>query len=135
MKHQLAWMQAQGFKSINLTQYVNWLQGNDVGLPPKPFLITVDNGIQNFTLAGAAILKQYGDTAVSFLDSGYADGASDVCVGTPDVADPSINMQGNQCPTVDQGWHSTWTQLQQAQQQYPAPTSGPSKAAPPATSS
>jgi hypothetical protein len=121
MKNQLDWMKSQGYQSINLTQYDNWLAGNNIGLPAKPFLITVDNGVQNFTLAGAAILKQYGDTAVSFLDSGYADGASNICVGTPDAADPSVNMQGGQygCSYANLGWNSTWAQLQAAQQQYP----------------
>jgi hypothetical protein len=123
LKNQLSYMQGQGYTTITLTQYDNWLQGNTVGLPPKPFLITVDNGAQNFGPTGAAILQSYGDTAVSFLDTGYADGASNVCVGTPDAADPSVNTQGvsptSGCPYDDLGWHSTWTQLQAIQQQYP----------------
>jgi hypothetical protein len=123
LKNQLNYMKTQGYQTINLTQYDNWLAGNDVGLPPKPFLITIDNGAQNFGPTGAAILQSYGDTAVQFLDSGYADGAAGVCVGTPDAADPSVNMQGvtptSGCPYDDLGWHSTWAQLQAQQQQYP----------------
>ena len=52
LKNQLTWMKNQGYTSINLTQYDNWLAGNNAGLPAKPFLITVDNGTQNFDLPG-----------------------------------------------------------------------------------
>jgi hypothetical protein len=123
LNNQLNYMKSQGYQTINLTQYDNWLAGNTVGLPAKPFLITIDNGAQNFGPTGAAILKSYGDIAVQFLDSGYADGAAGICVGTPDAADPSVNMQGvsptSGCPYDDQGWHSTWVQLQATQKQYP----------------
>lgn len=115
LQNQLNWMKGQGYVSINLTKYDNWLAGNNAGLPTKPFLITVDNGTQNFDAGAVSILKQYGDTAVNFLDSGYADGAASKCVRIPDGADPSIDTQGGQCPSANLYWNSTWAQLQAIQ--------------------
>ena len=47
MTAQLAYMHAQGYRTINLTQYIAWGCRQTAGLPPKPFLITYDNGIGN----------------------------------------------------------------------------------------
>jgi hypothetical protein len=119
LTNQLTWMKNQGYQSINLTQYDAWLGGNATGLPTKPFLITVDNGIQNFDAGAAPILQSFGDTAVNFLDSGYADGAAGICGGTPDVANPTVDTQGGQCPSANEYWNSTWANLQAIQAAYP----------------
>ncbi len=111
MTAQLRWMYSEGYRTINLTQYLAWLKGNTAGLPAKPLLITYDNGIGDLLQGSVPILRSFGYSAVAFLVSGFADGAAGVCHGTPIVDHPQINTQPD-CLIATRGWDLTWSQLQ-----------------------
>ncbi|MHB8465116.1 MAG: hypothetical protein ACYDH6_09090 [Acidimicrobiales bacterium] len=81
-----------GYHTVRASQYVQWVTGQPVTLPSKPILITVDDGILNFFAAGTAILRHHGFTAVAFVVTGFADGAT---AGDPLYA----------------GWNATWSDL------------------------
>lgn len=81
---QLGYLKANGYTSVTLSQYRQWLAGTDIGVT-KPVLITVDDGL-NSELAWDPLLKKYGFKAVMFVITGFADNT------TPGDAD-SNNMQ------------------------------------------
>jgi Polysaccharide deacetylase len=89
---ELAWLKAQGYHSVTAAQYLSWDTGKAVTLPSKPILITVDDGIENFYADGTSVLQKYGFTAVAFVVTQFADGAT---AG----AQPYV------------GWDATWKQL------------------------
>jgi hypothetical protein len=114
MTAQLRWLHNLGYQSVNLTQYLDWLHGDTRGLPAKPVLITFDNGIDNLQAGAVPILQKFHYTAVSFLVTGFTDGAPATgftCNGTPIASDPTVNTELG-CPSADQYWDSTWSQLQ-----------------------
>jgi len=78
---QLAWLKANGYQSVTLAQYQQWLAGNDVGVA-KPVLITVDDGLRS-ELAWDALLAKYGFKAVLFVVTGYADNSTPGSIGDP----------------------------------------------------
>ena len=81
---QLAYLKAQGYQSVTLEQYQQWLQGQNIGVA-KPVLITVDDGL-NDQVAWDPLLQKYGFHAVLFVITGFADET------TPGDADPAKNM-------------------------------------------
>ncbi|HEX4833435.1 MAG TPA: hypothetical protein VH478_20350 [Trebonia sp.] len=89
---QLNWLSTRGYHSITADQYVKWATGQQVMLPSKPVLLTVDDGIVNFYAGGTPVLQHFGYTMVSMVVSGFAQGAQD---GAKDNV----------------GWDATWTQL------------------------
>jgi len=91
--NELSWLYSHGYRTITTAQYVKWATSQDVMLPAKPVLLTVDDGIANFYGPATPILEHFGYTMVSFVVSGYAQGAQD---GVPE----------------NEGWDATWTQLQ-----------------------
>jgi hypothetical protein len=68
---QLAYLKANGYQSVTLAQYQQWLAGADIGIA-KPVLVTVDDGL-NTELTWDALLQKYGLKAVMFVITGYAD--------------------------------------------------------------
>ena len=78
---ELAYLHDNGYQSVTLAQYEQWLAGGDIGIA-KPVLITVDDGLKSEE-AWDPLLQQYGYTAVLFVSTGYADGT------TPEDADPN----------------------------------------------
>ena len=68
---QLAYLHDNGYQSVTLEQYQQWLAGADIGVA-KPVLITVDDGLTD-QLAWDALLQKYGFTAVMFVATGFAD--------------------------------------------------------------
>jgi peptidoglycan/xylan/chitin deacetylase (PgdA/CDA1 family) len=68
---QLAGLKANGYKSVTLGQYQQWLRGTDIGVA-KPVLITVDDGLKSH-LAWDSLLAKYGFKAVMFVVTGLAD--------------------------------------------------------------
>jgi hypothetical protein len=89
-KAQLAWLQANGYHSVTLEQYQQWLNGQDIGVD-KPVLITVDDGLTD-QLAWDGLLQTYGFKAVMFVVTGFADNSTPGDTGSQNL---------------------TWTQLQQ----------------------
>jgi len=78
---QLAWLKANGYQSVTLAQYQQWLAGNDIGVA-KPVLITVDDGLRS-ELTWDALLAKYGFKAVLFVVTGYADNNTPGSIGDP----------------------------------------------------
>ena len=115
MVNRLGWLHSQGYRSINLTQYIQWLGGDTTGLPAQPILITFDNGIDGLLRGAIPILKEFHYTAVIFEATGLADGAPAAgynCAGTPIATAPTVNTEPG-CPAANQYWDSTWGWLQQ----------------------
>ena len=86
---QLAYLHDNGYQSVTLEQYRQWLTGADIGVE-KPVLITMDDGLRD-QLAWDPLLQQYGFTAVMFVVTGFAD---------------------NTTPGDDGPENLTWTELQ-----------------------
>ena len=78
---QLAYLKANGYQSVTLQQYQQWLAGADIGIA-KPVLITVDDGLKT-ELAWDTLLQKYGFNAVMFVITGFADQK------TPGDSDPN----------------------------------------------
>ena len=91
---QLAYLQANGYQSINLEQYYAWVQTGQLpaGIT-KPVLITVDDGLTDEE-AWDPLLKQYGFTAVLFVVTGFADNK------TPGDDDPTGNMSWSEIKSL-----------------------------------
>jgi hypothetical protein len=68
---QLAYLHNNGYHSVTLEQYQQWLGGANIGVD-KPVLITVDDGLTD-QLAWDQLLQTYGFTAVMFVITGFAD--------------------------------------------------------------
>jgi Bacterial Ig domain/Polysaccharide deacetylase len=78
---QLAYLKTNGYQSVTLEQYQQWLGGANIGVA-KPILITVDDGFKD-EQAWDPILQKYGFTAVLFVVTGFADNL------TPGDSDPN----------------------------------------------
>jgi Bacterial Ig domain/Polysaccharide deacetylase len=90
---QLAYLKANGYQSVTLSQYETWLATG--ALPAgvtKPVLITVDDGLTDEE-AWDPLLQKYGFTAVLFVVTGFADNT------TPGSDDPTGNMSWKQIQT------------------------------------
>lgn len=90
---ELAWLRDQGYHSVTAAQYQGWVAGRHVALPSRPILLTFDDGTLNMFVGVTQILQRYGFTAVAFIVSEFANGAS-----------------ANKEPYV--GWDATWAQLE-----------------------
>ncbi len=78
---ELSYLKTNGYQSVTLEQYQQWLGGANIGVA-KPVLITVDDGIKD-EQAWDPILQKYGFKAVMFVITGFADNT------TPGDADPN----------------------------------------------
>ncbi len=78
---QLGWLKANGYQSVTLEQYQQWLAGQDIGIA-KPVLITVDDGLRS-ELAWDPLLQKYGFKAVLFVATGIADNKTPGSVDDP----------------------------------------------------
>jgi hypothetical protein len=59
-----------GFQAISLDQYVRFIRGKPINLPPRPILITFDDGFtSSFEVAGP-ILAHYGWNAAMYVITG-----------------------------------------------------------------
>lgn len=105
---EMAWMYSQGYHTITLPQYLAWLEDRSAPLPSKPFLITVDNGINDFLEGAQPVLYKYRYTATAFVVTGFADAAGGHCAPRID----GVNVQPG-CPSSSEGggWDATWAQL------------------------
>jgi peptidoglycan/xylan/chitin deacetylase (PgdA/CDA1 family) len=77
---QMALLQAAGYHTITLEQFVAWHAGRAVALPAHPLLLTFDDSLANSLDGADAVLRKLGWTAVMFVDVGHVD------VGAPGYA-------------------------------------------------
>ena len=68
-------MHHAGFRTIALTEFVKFVEGEDVDLPARPVLLTFDDARLDSWTGSDAILRELGFQAVMFVDVGrVADG-------------------------------------------------------------
>jgi hypothetical protein len=59
-----------GFRTIDLPTFVRFVQGKPVDLPPRPLLLTFDDGRLDSWTGSDSILRKLGFNAVMFVDVG-----------------------------------------------------------------
>lgn len=70
-------LRQNGYETITLRVFEDYLEGKDVQLPAKPILITFDDSYQDNYDNAFPILKQNDDTATFFVITGLVDGNKD----------------------------------------------------------
>jgi peptidoglycan/xylan/chitin deacetylase (PgdA/CDA1 family) len=66
-ERQMSMLKKAGFQTISPEMLVSYMRQEAVKLPPKPILITFDDGYEDNYHSAFPILKQYGFTAVVFM--------------------------------------------------------------------
>ena len=75
---QMTLMHHAGFRTISLAEFVKFVNGEHVDLPPRPLLLTFDDARLDSWTGSDAILRELGFRAVMFVDVGrVADGEPD----------------------------------------------------------
>jgi hypothetical protein len=67
---QMTLMKHAGFQTVSLQTFTRFVEGESVNLPPRPFLLTFDDGLANSWTGADGILAKLGFTAVIFVDVG-----------------------------------------------------------------
>jgi peptidoglycan/xylan/chitin deacetylase (PgdA/CDA1 family) len=67
---QMALLRRLGFRSLSIGQYVRFLRGDTAGLPPRPVLITFDDGRLDSYRGADRVLRAYGFRATMFVIPG-----------------------------------------------------------------
>lgn len=63
----LKWLKQNGYQTIHLEALVDYLEGCETFLPPKPILLTFDDGtIENYEIV-YPMLEEFGYTGISFV--------------------------------------------------------------------
>jgi peptidoglycan/xylan/chitin deacetylase (PgdA/CDA1 family) len=70
---QMAMLDRAGFKTITTAEYVRFLQGVTVNLPPRPILITFDDGRLDSYRGADRILAQHDYRATMFAIAGFVE--------------------------------------------------------------
>lgn len=70
---QMSYMRDKGYESVSLNELYNAFYNNEI-LPPKPFVITFDDGYEDNYTNAFPIVEKYGFTATVFMVSSYIDG-------------------------------------------------------------
>ena len=63
-----------GYRTIDLTTFVHFVQGEPVDLPPRPLLLTFDDARADSWTGADGILDELGFDAIMFVDVGRVDG-------------------------------------------------------------
>lgn len=64
---QMAMLDRSGYETITIAQYLRFRSGNSSGLPPRPILITFDDGRLDSYRGADRVLERYGMTAVMYV--------------------------------------------------------------------
>jgi peptidoglycan/xylan/chitin deacetylase (PgdA/CDA1 family) len=70
---QMTLLSHAGYDTITLTTLVHFLRGEPTRLPPRPFLLTFDDGRLDSWTGSDATLRRLGFNAVLFVDTGRVD--------------------------------------------------------------
>ena len=70
---QMVLIEHAGYETITLGQFVRFIRGDEVSLPPRPLLLTFDGGRADSWTGTDAILRKLGFTAAIFVDLGRVD--------------------------------------------------------------
>lgn len=66
-EEQMKWLKANGFTPISLKEAVEYLQGTRTTLPPKPFVVTADDGWQSQYIYLVPLAKKYNIPVTFFI--------------------------------------------------------------------
>lgn len=69
----MALLRHAGYETIGLDEFVRFVKGRDVRLPPRPLLLTFDGGRLDSWTRGDAVLRERGLNAVIFVNVGRAE--------------------------------------------------------------
>ncbi|MCD6138238.1 MAG: polysaccharide deacetylase family protein [Deltaproteobacteria bacterium] len=72
---QMAYLHTKGYHPITLREWLGYRRGSGV-CPPKPIIITFDDGYRNFYSTAWPILKKHGFKATVFLVTKYVGGSN-----------------------------------------------------------
>jgi peptidoglycan/xylan/chitin deacetylase (PgdA/CDA1 family) len=89
---QMSWLAGKGYTSLNLDQLMECRAGR-APLPPRPVVLTFDDGCQECVDHATAILPQHGFTGVFYLVTGYMGGVSTWMKERRNVELPLIDWQ------------------------------------------
>lgn len=67
---QMALLHNAGYETVTLDEFVRFVNGDEVSLPPHPLLLTFDDARADSWTGGDGILEQLGYNAVMFVDVG-----------------------------------------------------------------
>jgi hypothetical protein len=67
---QLTLIKHAGYQTISLSTFDKFVHGGNADLPPRPLLLTFDDGRASSWTGGDEVLRDLGYTAVLFLDTG-----------------------------------------------------------------
>lgn len=63
----LTWLKRNGYETISLEIWIEYMEGKTASLPPKPILLTFDDGtIENYEIV-YPLLEEFGYTGVGFV--------------------------------------------------------------------
>ena len=71
---QMDWLRDQGFQPVGPDRWLAWNQEGQP-LPPRPVMITFDDGYRNNLATAVSILKQHGFRAAFFVSTGFSGAA------------------------------------------------------------
>jgi len=72
----IAYLHDQGYTPITVSQFVHARSGGWANLPPRPVLLTVDDGYADFYSNALPILARHGFVATLYVVTGYIGGTS-----------------------------------------------------------
>lgn len=104
-EEQIAWLVASGFNTMTMRE-LEEVRAGKIGLPPKPIVLTFDDGYRDFYTSVFPLLKKYHLKATAFIITGF--------VGQPAYMTWGMIEQIDKSGLVDVGAH-TVTHLDLAQ--------------------
>ena len=67
---EMAWLKKNGYQSVSLTQVAAALDGDAACLPPKPVVLSIDDGFDSGWKVAGPVFRKYGFHAVYFIIAG-----------------------------------------------------------------
>src|SRR5690349_10987281 len=66
---QMRWLRVRGYHAVDLARVAGWLRGS-ADLPPRPVVITFDDGFLDAAIHAPPVLQACGFTAIFFVVAG-----------------------------------------------------------------
>jgi hypothetical protein len=82
---QMTMIHHAGYRTIDLQTYIDFVQGKNVDLPPRPLLLTFDDARADSWTGADGILRELGFNAVMFVDVGRVDGGDPEYLTWPEL--------------------------------------------------
>jgi peptidoglycan/xylan/chitin deacetylase (PgdA/CDA1 family) len=83
---QMTMIRHAGYRTITLDTFVRFVQGEHVKLPPRPLLLTFDDGRADSWTGSEGILRKLGFKAVMFVDVGRVDAGEPEYLTWPELS-------------------------------------------------